>query len=75
MKSPIIVLSQNDETAVCPNFKTAYRVALTLAKIAKPNLTYRQALSQFKINGGNITLLGESQIAIPVVLIQSKLIK
>lgn len=70
----IIVLCDNGKTAVTTNFKTAYKVGLTLGQIAKPQLTYRQALAKWK-EAGIIHIIGESEIACPVAIIRSKLIK
>ena len=59
-------------TAVCPNYRTAYQVGLSLAKILEPRSSYRVSLEKLKVDGA-VRVEGEERKSFTIV--KTKFIK
>ena len=61
-----------DNTAVCPNYRTAYQVGLSLSRIKEPLSSYRVSLEKLKVDGA-VRVEGEERKSFTVV--KTKFIK
>jgi hypothetical protein len=59
-------------TAVCPNYKTAYYVGISISGILKPRSSYRVSLEKLKADGA-VKVEGEDQKSFTIV--RTKFIK
>jgi hypothetical protein len=61
-----------DHTAVCPNYKTAYYVAISMSTMREPRSSYRVSLEKLKADGA-VKIEGEEQKSFTIV--KTKFIK
>ncbi len=59
-------------TAVCPNYKTAYYMGISIARIKNPTASYRVSLEKLKTSGA-VKIEGEERKSFTIV--KTKFIK